>query len=133
MRAKNQQSTSAAKLQPVHGIPDVDYFTVREVASLVGCSTQTVRKLIRQNQLPAVNLGVRNTRIRRADIEALFTEPETNLEFEIKDCYTMSEVMEKYGISDKALYDMVKRNKINKVQHGRSVYVPRIIIDKLLT
>jgi len=48
------------------------------------------------------------------------------------DCYTLTEVQDKYGISDRALYAIIERNNIPKIKKGWYAYVPKTIIDKLL-
>lgn len=53
---------------------DRDFFTVYEVADLLGFHFQTVLKMIRSGELPAKKYG-RSWRIRKADLQA-FTTPE---------------------------------------------------------
>lgn len=55
---------------------DRDFFTVYEVADLLGFHFQTVLKMIRSGELPAKKYG-RSWRIRKADLQA-FTTPEQN-------------------------------------------------------
>jgi excisionase family DNA binding protein len=54
--------------------------TVKEVCEEYGLHQNTVRDYYRTGKLPAVNLGPRMIRIRRSDIEQLFTpyEPPTS-------------------------------------------------------
>jgi len=47
--------------------------TVQEVASLLSCSKKTVYRFINRGTIDAVNLGDRLTRIKRSDIDKLFT------------------------------------------------------------
>jgi len=44
----------------------------------------------------------------------------------------MKEVETKYGISEKALYELIKRNSIPKIKNSRNVFVPKILIDKIM-
>lgn len=44
----------------------------------------------------------------------------------------MGEIQLKYNISEKALYDLIKRNNIQKTQRGKFVYVPKSKVDQLL-
>lgn len=57
---------------PLKGVPVA--FSVGEVAELLGCSTDTVRRMIAANQLPAVQPLGRGGRIfvGRAQVEGLF-------------------------------------------------------------
>jgi len=88
-------------------------------------------------------LGQRITRVKRSDIDKLFEQsqpvtpqPEKQPEqkqFDISECYTTKEVREKYGISDKALWELIKRNSIPKIKRGWFAYVPKTAIDKILS
>ncbi len=117
-----------------------EFLTVKEVAQLLSCSVRSIYYNIENGTINAVNLGQRMTRVRRSDIDKLFNfsspkllvEEEEPLQYEIDDCYTLTEVRNKYGISEKALYDVVKRNNIPKIKKGWYVYVPKKIINDLL-
>jgi predicted DNA-binding protein YlxM (UPF0122 family) len=76
------------------------------------------------------------TRVKRSEIDKLFNKPptleaDTSL-YNIEDCYKLSEVQSKYNISEKGLYDLIKRNKIPKIKKGWFVYVPKSEIHKHL-
>lgn len=53
-------------------IKEKDYLTVKEVSTLIGCSTKTVYRMIDNKVLKAINLNEKLTRIKREDIEQLF-------------------------------------------------------------
>jgi|SRR5690625_3153455 len=120
-----------------------DFLTANEVAKELNCSTRTVNRLIANKSLPATNLGVRLTRVIRKDLEEYIKnqekekekekEQETEKVYSIEDCYTISEVQEKYNISNGALYNLIKREQIPKTQKGKFVYVPKNRIDKIFT
>lgn len=57
---------------------DRDYYTIYEVADLMGFHHQTIRRMIKSGELPAKQFG-RAWRIRKSDLEA-FATPETKLE-----------------------------------------------------
>lgn len=48
----------------------IELWTVAQTAEALGCSEDTVRRLISSGQLPAVNVNVRLTRIEAADVYA---------------------------------------------------------------
>ena len=50
---------------------------------------------------------------------------------DISECYNLAEVQNKYGISEKALHDIIKRNNIPKIKKGWYSYVPKTFIDEL--
>jgi excisionase family DNA binding protein len=133
--------TTQIRQQPVEVLKAKEFLTVREVAQLLNCSVRSVYYYIESGTIRAFNLGERLTRVKRTEIDKLFNEPviaSTNNEperfhFEVEDGYTINEVMEKYGISNKALYDIIKRENIPKIKKGWYTYVPKQLIDDLLT
>ena len=148
---KANTETKQIKNKPIEQLKAKDFLTVTEVSKLIGCSRQNVYKLINTGKLKATNILEKKTIIRRSDIDELFNNNEfsnyTGLEkqikemydwkqagaFDIADCYTLTEVQDKYGVSVKALYDIINRNNIPKIKKGWYTYVPKTIIDELLT
>ncbi|MFC3361738.1 helix-turn-helix domain-containing protein [Pedobacter fastidiosus] len=49
----------------------------------------------------------------------------------IEACYHIGEVERKYNISNKALYELIKRHEIPKLKCGKFTYVPKSMIDNL--
>ena len=116
------------------------FLTVSEAAKLLNCSIRTTYRLINERKLLSINLFQRKTIIRRSDIDGLFfQEPVVPACLpKIKDddldpahCYTVSQILTKYEISEKGLYDIINRNNIQKLREGKFVYVPKAAIDKL--
>ncbi len=135
--------------QPIEELKTKEFLTVTEVSKLINCSRQNVYKLINSGKLRATNILTKKTIVRRYDLDVLFTEvsnietiPEKQKQelhewkqagdIDIMDCYTISEVHEKYGISERALYELIKREGIPKIKKGWYTYVPQIIIDALM-
>jgi hypothetical protein len=91
----------------------------------------------------------KRTIIRRSDLDQLlFEQPQTvapkpekqpeqkqpeQKQFDISECYNLTEVQSKYGISQTALQNLIKRYSITKIKKGWFAYVPKTIIDKLLS
>ncbi|MEK0750784.1 helix-turn-helix domain-containing protein, partial [Mycobacterium ulcerans] len=91
-----------------------------ETCKLIGISRRTVYRMIERGELITGKAGKR-TIIRRSDLEQLlFEQPRTvapqpekqpvQKQFDITDCYTLTEVQSKYGISETALQNLIKRN-----------------------
>ena len=86
-----------------------------------------------------MNLGQRITRVKRSEIDKLFEQPQPvtpqpeQMQFDISDCYNLTEVQSKYGISLTAVQNLIKRNSIPKIKKGWFAYVPKTVIDKLLS
>ena len=118
-------------------IKDKEFLSVSEVALLLSCNKKTVYRMIENKIFNAVNLNHRMTKIRRTDIDGLFNKSnltkkkEVNLD--INNCYSISEIKEKYKVSDNGLRAMTKRNKIPKTYIERFAYYPKEEIDALFS
>lgn len=145
---KSNAETRQIKTKPIEVLKAKEFLTVTEVSKLIGCSRQNVYKLINIGKLKATNILIKKTIIRRYDLDLIFTEvpeiatiPEQQKRdlyewklagsFDITESYTLSEVQDKYGISEKSLYEIIKRNNIPKIKKGWYAYVPKNIIDNL--
>lgn len=60
-------------LLPKTEIKDKEFLSVSDVALLLNCSNRTVYHLIKTEKLKATNLGTRVTRIKRANLDKLFS------------------------------------------------------------
>ncbi len=120
-------------------IKEKEYLTVREVASLLNCSVRSAYRYIESGNLNSLNLGQRITRVKRSEIEKLFEQPKSatilpeQKEFDFSEWYNIIEVQEKYKVSYTGLNSIIKRNKVPKVKKGVYVYVPKVLIDNLLS
>jgi excisionase family DNA binding protein len=117
---------------------------------LVGISRRTVYRLIEQGDLKKIKVGSR-TLIKRSELYRLLNNEETGKpeiplqqtnglndwkqaeDFDIEDCYTLTEVQNKFGVSESTVHKLIKRNNIPKTKRGWYAYVPKQIIDELLT
>ena len=132
-----QQSTN----QIAH-IQTRPYISITDATVLFGISKDTIRRLIKAGKIPAVNLGQRLTRVSRLHIEAMFTEvvlPEEPKEQPVKlrynesECYKITEVSEKFGVSPSTVNKTIRRNGIPRRQVGKFVYVPKEQIDRIFS
>ncbi|WP_394992557.1 helix-turn-helix transcriptional regulator [Emticicia sp.] len=135
----SNKETKQIKNKPIEELKTKEFLSVRDVSKLIGCSVRTIYYHIENGNIKAVNIGQRITRVRRSDIDKLFEQPQPILsppkliEYHISDCYTIMEVQNKFGISDSALNNITKRNNVLKIKKGKFTYVPKVIIDKLLS
>jgi excisionase family DNA binding protein len=125
--------------QPIELINAKEYLSVKELSILLGCSIRTVYRLINDGTIAAVNIGERMTRIKKSSLEELFegTSKEGGADsiqfaYDIKNCLTLTEAQDKYGISQTALQNIVRRHSIPKLKKGAYAYIPKIIIDKII-
>ena len=136
---QSNRQTQQIKTQPIEELKAKEFLTVREVARLLNCSVRSAYYFIESGTIKAMNLGQRITRVKRSDIDKLFEQPQPvtpqpeQKQFDISDCYNLTEVQEKYGISETALQNLIKRNSIPKIKKGWFAYVPKTVIDKLLS
>jgi predicted DNA-binding transcriptional regulator AlpA len=105
-------------------------------------SSKTVYRLIEREVINSVQFSERKTLIRRSDIERYFDqnlkEIEKNKidpveEITIYNSYTIQEVVDKFQISNGALYNIIKRFNIPKKNQGKFVLVKREDIDSIFT
>ena len=145
VRAKKVERSNIETTQKKHKtIQDVqakEFLSVKDVSFLLGCSVRSTYRLIDNGTLKAVNLAERMTRINRTEVDKLLKQSDPQpilkepkqIQIDIADCYNMTEIQKKYGVSEKALHDIIKRNDIPKIKKGWYAYVPKQIIDELLT
>jgi len=146
----SNKETLRIKNQSIEELKAKEFLSVTDVSKLIGCSRQNVYRLINTGKLKATNILEKKTIIRRCDLDNLFKEvPETETipeqqkqelsewkqagAFDIADCYIINEVLEKYSISETALHNLIKQKNIPKIKKGWYAYVPKTIIDKLLS
>ena len=134
--------TQTIKTGSIEQLKAKEFLSVRDVAKLIGCSRQTVYTLINSGNLKAANIKVKKTIVKRSDIDKLFEQPQPPVmpeseprpepvQYQISDCYTLTEVQTKYNISETALQAVIKRNHIPKIKNGWFAYVPKTVIDNL--
>lgn len=137
----SNQKTQRIKSQPIEELKAKEFLTVRDMATLLSCSIRTAYRLIENGNIKAVNLAERKTLVKRSEIDKLFEQPQPvkpqshgePLQYDSSECYNLSEVQSKYSISEKALQDLIKRNNIPKIKKGWYAYVPKTVIDNLLS
>lgn len=137
---QSNTETQKIKLQPIEQLKAKEFLTVKEVAQLLNCSVRSAYYYIENGTINAVNLGQRITRVKRSEIDKLFqsnSRPQTKetepKQYNIKDCYTITEITDKYGVSESTVQQIIKRNSIPKIRKGWYAYVPKQIIDELFT
>ncbi len=141
---KRNQETLKLLEQSAFKIADIQtrpYITVSEATVLFGISKDTVYRLVKSGKVPGANLGQRLTRVSRKHLESLFTsvdlpqekdEPSIKTTYEIDECYTLAEVSEKFNVNPSTVTSIIRRFSIPKMQVGNFVYVPKVLIDKIL-
>ncbi len=111
-----------------------EFLNVRSAAKLLKASDKMIYHLINIGKLTAVNLSKRKTLLYRKDIDRLFELPPVVQLKELKpppisECYNMGEAQRVFNISEKALFDIIKRNNLFKFQDGWYTYVAKSDLD----
>ena len=143
-KRKKDAKDKNARLEAIaQQIPDIrENISVKEAVAMFGVERNTLYRLIKSGRIPAVNIGTRLIRIKRSDMENRFlTRPESIAEKEKlipklysmdpEDCYTITQVCEKYHINDSSVWAHVRKYSIPSRQIGNYVYVPKQEIDNL--
>jgi len=139
----SNKETQRIKSQPIEQLKAKAFLSIADTCKLIGISRRTVYRMIERGELITGKAGKR-TIIRRSDLEQLlFEQPRTvapqpekqpeQMQFDISECYNLTEVQSKYSISETALHQLIKRNNVPKIKKGWFAYVPKTIIDKLLS
>ena len=72
---KSNNETYQIKTHSIETIKAKEFLSVREVATLLGCSTRTAYRLIDNGTIKAVNLAERMTRVKRIELNKLMEQP----------------------------------------------------------
>ncbi len=149
---QSEKESQIVKSQPIEELKAKEFLSVTQVSKLIGCSRQNVYNLINTGKLKATNILLKKTIVKRSDLDKLFIESTSRTQIEgisntqtqhfvevlkfedieISECYNITEVQSKYGISATALQNLIKRFEIPKLKQGWFAYVPKVAIDKLL-
>jgi excisionase family DNA binding protein len=136
----SNEETKAIRLKPIIELKAKEFLNISETCQLLGLSRWTVWRAIKAGELVAVKVG-RRTIIKRVDLDQLFKQNQPsvakqqeslNSQVPLEDCYTMTEAQKVYGISEKALYEVVIRNNIPKYKKGKHAYIPKSALDRIL-
>lgn len=132
----SKKETKVVKLQPVERLNIKPFLSIAETCQLVGVSRSTLNRMVKRGDLIVGKIGTR-TILRRSDVNQLFEQEvqiieEPIVELNIENCYYMGEIQKKFNISEKALYQLIERENIPKVQRGKYFYVPKQSIEQLL-
>lgn len=134
---EEKQSLLEKSVKRIVEIQTRPYISVSEAVVLFGISKDTIHRLIKSGKIPAHNFGQRLTRVSKLDLEALFTsveipaKEEEKPNFEIGNCYTISEISTKFRADPSTIYLVIKKNKIPTKKVGSFVYAPKNLIDKI--
>lgn len=112
-----------------------DFLSIDEAAKLLGVSRRTFYRIIDHGEIIIKKLG-RRTIVRRSDVDTYFEFPDIiipdNKLPDLNDCYTVNEMHDRFGISNGALYNLIRREQIPRFVKGSHTYVIKADIEKVL-
>ncbi len=116
-----------------------DFFTVMQCCQIFGISRRTIFRMIGRNDLDVVKLG-RRTLVSKDSISSLFVIHKTQtqeaakdgIDFDLDECYTISQAQTAYNISAAGLYFIIKKYGIQKHVSGNYSYVKKKDLDVYL-
>lgn len=131
----SNKQTKTAKNPEIELVKTKDFLSVSEASLLFGISRRTIYRIISRGELDVAKFGTR-TVIRRCDIDTFFSIPldqsmlRPTQEFPgLENCYTITQIQQKFGISSGALYMLIQRQGISKFAVGKFNYVVKNDID----
>jgi excisionase family DNA binding protein len=143
--------TVKTRLKPIEDLKSKEFLTVRDTAILLNTSIRTLYRLIDSGQIKALKLSERKTIIKRSVIDNLFLDPEQLLpadtktgkenltegiqeeKFDIMNSYTIGEILSIFRISEEELTSLISLHRIPKIKKGWDTYLPKVVIDDLLS
>ncbi|MFC5683571.1 helix-turn-helix domain-containing protein [Flavobacterium sp. MAHUQ-51] len=131
----SNKETEIKKNPLLEVIKSKDFLSVNQASELLGISKRTIYRIIARGELDIAKFGSR-TVIRRSDLDTFFSLPLDQSilrpvqEFPgLENCYTITQIQQKFGISSGALYMLIQRHSISKYAVGKFNYVAKRDID----
>ncbi|MBP8885850.1 MAG: helix-turn-helix domain-containing protein [Flavobacterium sp.] len=122
-------NTNLEKIKPL------EFLKITQASLLFGISRSTIYRLVNNGHLDIGKFGKR-TVIRRCDLESFFAIPiqdvtlKTGQQFPgFDNCYTITQIQQKYNISSGALYLLIQRQGLVKYSVGKFTCVAKQDID----
>jgi len=108
---ESNRQTQLVRDAPKMRLLEKEFLTVKEAAIILGCSDRAIHLMISSGRLPAINLGVRKTRILRSELQRLFELPELRVKPVAKvklveepltkeNCYTVEQITKSWGVPE---------------------------------
>lgn len=140
---KETENKKQIRVKRIKDLSNLEFLNPSDTAKLLQCSRVYVYQLLNNGRLPFVQLSEKKRLISRNDIDIYLQsltkrniiekDSQSDKPFDMDNSFSMSEAQQYYGISEKALYDLIKRNNIRKHKSGKYVFVEKNELDKLLT
>lgn len=132
VQRSNTETTVVAR-RPMAEIQVRDFLSVDQAVRLLGVSRWTLYRAIREGTVDAARIR-RRVLLRRRDLDALFkSAPEPLLvPPRVPHWVPRAEARTATGLSDKAFYDLLRRNEVPTRREGRCVFVDQNCVLELI-
>lgn len=135
--ASNEQ-TLGARTKAINNQPP-EFLTVKQAARLLHCSERIIYQQIKNGRIKAIQLSERKTLIKRKHLNKAFKQvdfqpvqqTERAKNPALVYCISMNDAQQHFGISEKALYDLIKRNDLEVFSNGKFNYVLRSALNQI--
>lgn len=134
---QSNKQTEIAKNPVLEAVRVKDFLSIKQAGLLFGISRSTIYRLVKTGHLDIGKFGKR-TVIRRCDLDSFFAVPVEDLLLKPKqqfpgfeNCYTITQIQQKFNISSGALYLLIQRHGIVKYAIGKFTYVAKQDIDTI--
>ena len=123
------------------GETSTEFVSVQEAVDIYNINRHSLYRWIRKGLIPHVVVGKKKIRVKKVDLENMLNPTAEPLlpkgprlyNMEPEAGYTIGEVIKKYKINDRSVWDHIPRYSIPTRQIGNYVYIPREDIDNLYT
>jgi len=100
--------------------PLKEFYTVAEIKEKFKIKESWLYRIARENNIPKTMIKGKSY-FSKSHIDKYFEKKGFKEKEEIKEWYTVNDILEKYGLSTAAIYSFVSENEIPKKKEGRTV------------
>lgn len=117
------------------------FVSVQEAVEIYNINAHSLYRWIRKGLIPHIVVGRKKIRIKKVDIENILnpegkplpTKGPRLYNMEPGACYTIGEIVVKYKLNERSVWEHIRKYSIPTRQIGSHVYAPKEDIDKLYT
>lgn len=134
----SNQETNNTRKKANKDISSLEYLNPTDASKLLQCSRKNIYELMNSGKLIFFQISIKKRLIRKVDIEGYLVSCRTvNTKilpeirpFDLANSLSMQEACELFGISEKGLYAIIKKNNIRKYKSGKFVFVEKKDLTK---
>lgn len=124
----------------IKDLRSLEYLNPTDAAKLLQCSRVYLYRLMEEKKIPFIQLSVKKRLIKRAEIDSYLKELtvptekhsiESTKPFDVNNALSMQSAQEFYNVSEKALYEIIKRHNIRKQRNGKYTLIEKVELDKI--